>query len=224
MADWVAIGGVATAAVALPTAAAALWTARQQREAAKAATRPLLLPVPVGRLRGVEVVTYQPRVYSRRFEDRSLIEVKQAPAGSVVHPSWYVSVPYRNEGAGLAVVSSVGIWHAGAVREADRAAVRGGSYPDGAVLSAVTPVGETGRANFTVRDEDLWVTAGERNGFFVDIAYTDAAGGQPSRSRFYLAEDDDVWRVVSIALYRIPRGFTRVGTSPYIKTDVQAYG
>jgi hypothetical protein len=96
------------------------------------------------------------------------------------------SVPVRNVGQGAAVV-----WKPEpSLKDAnDPAAILGRASV------GVIPVGEIGRMNFVVPSavHTAWV----------EIAYTDITGQQPTRTRLFLRrEPDHSWEFLGIALYR----------------------
>lgn len=184
--DWVAIGTILLAAATFSLAVynrkivvasqAQLKTARQDlilareqnetaREALEAQTAPVLASVPWGLDRevvGYEVNTGEPA----KHRDASQVTVS---LGTAKNEPWVtISVPFRNVGNGVALITSVQI-------------MIGGQLFDGVPKTPVLPPGELSRAGIDIGRAGVAFDHGaslavDGQDFAIVIGYSDAAG------------------------------------------------
>jgi hypothetical protein len=197
--EWVAIGtlalaaatflavvvGVATVRASQRMADAAQATATADKLALEGSIRPLLIPTtpyPEPDQQGApnERVTFGTSGYNVALGS---VSVRANPGSTLI------SVPVRNVGAGIAVLSE----------PAPRVRPHGQGWQGvGGSTDRIIPAGETTRLQWEVRDE---MTSTR---FDAEVSYTDARGGQPMRTRLAVAKDTsttDRWSVVGVELY-----------------------
>jgi hypothetical protein len=102
-------------------------------------------------------------------------------------------IPFRNVGVSTAIIDHV-------------RANSTGEWVEGTFSHHALPPAEEGRAAFTLPEVAQQFLA-------VEIAYTDIAGEQATRTRLTLVEDDmGGWRIKGVALYNGPDGRPRART------------
>ena len=183
----VGIGTLALAAVTFVLVCVAIYQARLTRLTWQSQLQPVLVDVPIG----VFVRDEQLNENTRVFDDAGEVDVWPGEDGNLE-----ITVPMRNAGAGLALVTSVEIaWgHATNWR--------------GAALHTAIPAGEQTRVAFHVPfpDQGAAVTAIEgiqRDELAVTIVYTDVRGQQLGRTRMWVMKHPDEESQVEYFIDRI---------------------
>lgn len=192
--DWVAVGAIVTGVLAVATGWVA-WTTRNvamlTRREIEGTIRPLLVDVPMGSTRdeGKVVISFEPM-----GEGLDAVSVGGRVAYREDQNRTLVAVPIRNVGPGAAIVAAPApvIW------KPDTGARSSGRVNVLAIASQ-----ETAYALFVVGWGDPIVDPGwnPRDGdFYVEFAYTDVTGRQPTRTRFFVGGFNS--HVRGIALFR----------------------
>lgn len=195
---WVGIGTLALAAVTFALVCVAVYQARLTRLTWQSQLQPVLVDVPIG----VFVHDEQLSENTRVFDDAGEVDVWPGEDGDLE-----VTVPMRNAGAGLALVTSLELaWaHAGSWRAA--------------ALHTAIPAGEQTRGAFHVPfpDQAAAVAAIEgiqRNELAVTIVYTDVRGQQLGRTQMWVMKHPDEESPVEYFIDRIEL-FRGRATTPF---------
>jgi hypothetical protein len=191
MADWVTISALGTAGGTLVLAMATFASVRSSNRSARVAERSLLLG-----LRPV-LVPSRPEDPPERvtFVDRGFVVNGGSAHVEEVDGSYYLAIPLRNVGAGLAVLHG---WHL-----TPRRAYARDQHPDAEDFRLLqrdlyVAAGDTGYWQGAVRNADDQFHAGlaeavaEPSPIVVDVLYGDHEGGQRTISRFGLSPGEDV--------------------------------
>ncbi len=172
---WVGIGTLALAVVTLVLVCVAAYQAWLTRRAWQSQLQPVLVDVPVG----VFVQDEQVGDNVRRYEDAGEVDVWPGEDGRLE-----ITVPMRNAGAGLALITAVELdW-------------RHAMSWQGAALHTAIPAGEQTRVTFQVpfADQASAIAAIEgiqRDELGVTIVYTDVRGQQRGRTRLWVMKHSD---------------------------------
>jgi len=190
MADWVTISSLATAGGTMVLAIATFSSVRSANRSARIAEQSLL----VG-LRPV-LVPSRPEDPPERvtFVDRGFTVSGGSAHVEEADGRYYMAIPLRNVGSGLAVLHG---WYI-----TPRRTLAGAERPDPADFrpqqrDLYVAAGDTGYWQGAVRDEDDPLRAGlqdalaERTPIAVDVLYADHEGGQRTISRFGILPVED---------------------------------
>jgi hypothetical protein len=216
MADWPTIASLATAGGTLVLAAATFSSVRSSQRSTRLAERSTQI-AERALLAGLRPVLVPSRpndpAEDVRFVEGRMIRVSGGMAAVERDgETYYLVIPLRNVGTGLAVIHS---WHLMVL--APRAE---SPHPEPTEfrpqqLDLYVPAGDTGYWQGAVRDPDHPFRAGLQEALLagsmltVDLLYGDHEGGQRTISRFILvAEDNARWRC------RVVRHWPLDGTDP----------
>jgi hypothetical protein len=190
VADWTTISSLATAGGTLVLAVATFASVRSANASARVAERSLLLG-----LRPV-LVPSRPEDPPERvtFIDRGFVVNGGTAHVEAVDDSFYLAIPLRNVGSGLAVLHG---WYL-----TPRRVVAGVDHPDPADFRLLqrdlyVAAGDTGYWQGAIRDADdpfrdgLGEAVAEGSTIVVDVLYGDHEGGQRTISRFGMRASDD---------------------------------
>jgi hypothetical protein len=190
VADWTTISSLATAGGTLVLAVATFASVRSANASARVAERSLLLG-----LRPV-LVPSRPEDPPERvtFIDRGFVVNGGTAHVEAVDDSFYLAIPLRNVGSGLAVLHG---WYL-----TPRRVVAGTDHPDPADFRLLqrdlyVAAGDTGYWQGAIRDADdpfregLGEAVAEGSTIVVDVLYGDHEGGQRTISRFGMRANGD---------------------------------
>lgn len=202
MADWVTISSLATAGGTMVLAIATFASVRSANQSARVAERSLLAG-----LRPVLVPSRAEDPPERvTFYDRGFTVDGGGAHFDEVDGRFYMAIPLRNVGAGLAVLHG---WHVGPRRELSRDHADPESFRLLQRDLYVAP-GDTGYWQGAIRDPDdelrptLAQAMAEGNGIVVEVMYGDHEGGQRTISRFgLLAAEDGGWNCTVLRHWRL---------------------
>ncbi|HWX98186.1 MAG TPA: hypothetical protein VNZ01_15190 [Solirubrobacteraceae bacterium] len=202
MADWPTIASLATAGGTLVLAAATFSSVRSGQRSTRIAERSTAL-AERSLLLGLRPVLAPSRVTDPpelvRFGDGRMVGVQGGTAGVERDgESYYLVIPLRNVGSGLAVLQA---WRVAAERpELDAPHAQPAEHRT-QTRDLYVPAGDTGFWQGAIREPDDPFREGLRDAFLtggiltVDLLYGDHEGGQLTISRFILArEEDGQWR------------------------------
>ena|SRR6266550_1659489 len=190
MADWVTISSLATAGGTLVLAMATFASVRSANRSARVAERSLL----VG-LRPV-LVPSRPEDPPERvtFVERGFVVNGGSAHVEEADGLFYLAIPLRNVGSGLAVLHG---WH---ITPRRRMASDDHADPEDfrlAIRDLYVAPGDTGYWQGAIRDQDDPLRPGlaeavtERHSIAVEVLYGDHEGGQRTISRFGLLPGED---------------------------------